>query len=252
MEKFVKPQYKNKVCVIIPIYNEQPEKSEVYSIKRTISRLHDLKIVYMAPQNLELSVYPGYEELEVVRFENKWFESTNTYSKLLMQAEFYRCFRGYEFVLICQPDVFVIGDSLQLISFAEKEYDYWGAPWYYRARAYKKRCLWYKILWPISKPKRVYVGNGGLSLRRVSKMIEFFEEFSREVIHTDELEDYFIAYYADKSKCGLRIADVEEAALFSQETGAREKFLLTKNLPFGIHAWLKYFPEVIFEDETFK
>lgn len=240
------------VCVIIPIYNQEPGKSELYSIWRTIKKLDGRKIVYMTGEELDISNYPLCDEIEIVRFSSSWFKSTKTYSRLLLTKEFYQKFKMYEYILICQTDVFVMGNSDDLQRFLDMDYDYWGAPWYFRARAYRKRCPGYKILWPISKPRRVHVGNGGLSLRRVSAMLRFLEKYEKEASYTDELEDGFIAYYGERDPSVLKIASIEEAGQFAQETGAREVYKRTKEKPFGVHAWLKYFPEVIFEDENFE
>lgn len=240
------------VCIVIPVYNRRPGKSELYSIHRTIKKLEGRKILYLAGENLDISVYPLGDELEVMRFPDLWFESTKTYSQLLLKKEFYQKFEMYEYILICQTDVFIMGDSDSLQKFLDMDYDYWGAPWYFRARAYRKRCPGYKILWPISKPRRVHVGNGGLSLRRVNAMIRFLEKYEREASYTDELEDWFIAYYGERDPSVLKIASVDEAGEFAQETGAREMYKKTNIKPFGVHAWLKYFPEVLFEDENFE
>ena len=77
------------VCIIIPIYNQVPEKSELYSIWRTIKKLDGREIVYLAGDNLDISMYPLADTLEVVRFPSSWFASTETYSRLLLTKEFY-------------------------------------------------------------------------------------------------------------------------------------------------------------------
>lgn len=251
----MKQQYKlnmKDVCIIIPIYNQVPEKSELYSIWRTIKKLDGREIVYLAGDNLDISMYPLADTLEVVRFPSSWFASTETYSRLLLTKEFYQRFQMFEYILICQTDVFVMGTSNDLHYFLEQNYDYWGAPWYFRARAYRRRCFGYKLFRLISRPRRIHVGNGGLSLRRVSAMIQFLEKYEKEASYTNELEDWFIAYYGEQDSSMLKIAPVEKAGQFAQETGAREMYKKTKEKPFGVHAWLKYFPEVLFEDEDFE
>ena len=89
-------------------------------------------------------------------------------------------------------------------------------------------------------------------MRRVSAMIQFLEKYEKEASYTNELEDWFIAYYGEQDSSMLKIAPVEKAGQFAQETGAREMYKKTKEKPFGVHAWLKYFPEVLFEDEDFE
>lgn len=74
--------------------------------------------------------------------------------------------------------------SSDLQYFLTKDYDYWGTPWCFRARAFRRCCLGDKIPWPIYKPKRVHVGNGGLSLQRVNVMIRFLKKYEKEASYT--------------------------------------------------------------------
>ena len=84
--------------------------------------------MYLAGDNLDISMYPLADTLEVVRFPSSWFASTETYSRLLLTKGFYQRFQMFEYILICQTDVFVMGTSNDLHYFLEQNYDYWGAP----------------------------------------------------------------------------------------------------------------------------
>src|SRR5690606_31898493 len=116
--------------------------------------------------------------------------------------ELYRRFVAYEYMLICQTDVFVFRD--ELLQWCEKDYDYIGAPW-----IASKQHLLTKVLFQITnffksrKKKKstahfFKVGNGGFSLRKVQTMLK---------IVTDQKEN--IGYVsAHPNRHGHHIEDV--------------------------------------------
>ena len=94
------------------------------------------------------------------------------------------------------------------------EYDYIGAPW----------------VESVAPSPRVRVGNGGLSLRRKSTMIDICESVKVDRI---ESEDAFFSIHLNLNKDRYNLPSIEEAMRFSSET------LYAEN-PLGIHAAWKY------------
>lgn len=121
------------------------------------------------------------------------------YNSVLMSGAFYSCIPT-ETMLIFQTDTMILEPEL-LSSFLS--YDYVGAPW----------------------PNR-QVGNGGLSIRKNSKM----QIISRTVLPFHANEDI---YFSMQKIIPLRKPAFEEAQKFAVETVFYEK-------PFGIHAPWKY------------
>lgn len=123
------------------------------------------------------------------------------YNAILMSSAFYKCIPT-ETLLIFQTDTIILEPHL-LDSFLP--YDYVGAPW------------------PSGG-----VGNGGLSLRKKSKMITI----AQTVIPFGVNEDM---YFSMQTIVPLNKPTFEEAKQFAVETVFYEQ-------PFGIHAPWKYLP----------
>ena len=125
--------------------------------------------------------------------------SIKQYNAILMSSAFYKCIPT-ETMLIFQTDTMILEPQL-LPSFLS--YDYVGAPW-----------------------PSGHVGNGGLSLRKKSKMITI----TQTVPPMHENEDIHLSM---QPVVPLHKPSFEEAKQFAVETVFYEK-------PFGIHAPWKY------------
>jgi len=88
-----------------------------------------------------------------------------------------------------------------------------------------------------------FVGNGGLSLRRVRPCIELISEFrsiSSEWYKFGHAEDLYFAFLGTLSKSFI-IPNVTTAARFSHDIEPDYlQTLIGHELPFGVHAWEKY------------
>lgn len=247
-----------KVAIVVPTYKKNLSAEEELSLRHLLYYLGEHDIFYMAPEGL---VDLNYHKFPTVFFPKKYFKSVMTYSKLLLMKEFYEKFSEYEYILIYQFDVLVFSD--QLNEWCDKGYDYIGAPWFksqipdYR---YDDAC-----------------GNGGFSLRKVSKAIEVIEKsrkpflivgwqflkqlisiikirnlkfwlrgfkeiWSRSVSYRSLLaEDYYWSFEARNFVSDFRIPDVDTGLKFAFEVGPKYCFERNaRQLPFGCHAWTKY------------
>lgn len=215
---------KSDVAIVIPLYKNGFNYLEQISFDRLMKVLKEYDIFGIAPE----FVREVPENLQIVRFADYNFISKDTYNQLMMSKEFYETFIEYEFVLIYQLDAYVFRDTL--LDFANMGYDYIGAPWLYGQSAY----------YGMGR-KVVYVGNGGLSLRRVKACVSAIER-KWDLYHKLYLyklqEDMFFSYAEDQM---FKVAPIEIALRFSFETQVRKCFDLNeKNLPFGCHAWERY------------
>ena len=135
----------------------------------------------------------------------------NAYNNLLLTKDFWNLLSG-EKILIYQEDTFIFKDNIN--DFVE--WDYIGAP-------FKIDCV-----------EGNNVGNGGLSLRSKSKMIEVLERIPLESINKHEFkpfiqnymynkklnnipEDIYYSSYLQKLNIG-KVPDIEIAKQFSSET----------------------------------
>lgn len=126
--------------------------------------------------------------------------TSSQYSNICKSPYFYKCI-DTDILLIFQTDTLILNKDI-INEFLK--YDYVGAPW-------------------INK----MVGNGGLSLRRKSKMIEITE------IVDPKFTDHEDNYFCYQQSVLLNRPSYEEAQRFSVETIFHEK-------SFGIHCCWKY------------
>jgi hypothetical protein len=140
-------------AVVVPLYRERVDRTEAIALTQCCRVLGRHGIVFIAPEKLDIAAASAIAaaagvEPRVERFAAGAFRSTGTYNALMLSRAFYERFTRVEYILIHQLDAFVFSDSLE--RFCALGYDYIGAPWSHHDRA--RRC----------------VGNGGLSLRKVS------------------------------------------------------------------------------------
>jgi hypothetical protein len=258
----------HKIVVVIPVYRDFDEW-EFMSLRQCCKVLGRYDVCLVAPVDLDTqsfhticSSYGVFLKEEC--FSSEFFKNIQGYNRLLLSKEFYERFREYDYMLIYQLDAYVFEDKLE--EWCSLGYDYVGAPIIGRYEENEYRP---------SMPMRV--GNGGFSLRKIGKYLEFFSSrknvfSSNEIIarirlwkkpytrvfvwllmllgwhnkpqsvakHWHYNEDDFWSGYLDGSNYELTKPSVGEALGFAFEKYPSEMFKKTKALPFGCHAWRKY------------
>jgi len=243
---------KRTVAIVVPIHKEELTPEEKVSLRHLIHFLGRYDKYFVIPDNLNINI-PN-KDFMIKKFNRKYFQSTKTYSKLMLSTEFYDSFRAYEYILIYQLDSLVFSD--QLIQWCKKGYDYIGSPWF--RTEIKKAAGWDSI--------QDCVGNGGFSLRKVQSFLKVLHIYQnphqQNIPHTQRKkvtliiqhalkinidhhyqgnEDFFWSLEAKKLYPDFKIPSPEIAVSFAFEVGPRFCFKKNNNsLPFGCHAWLKY------------
>lgn len=223
-----------RVCVIIPIYNTIPTNKEIESINRNTDVLSNYDIYAVCPESMDISEYKKYRFTDFLRFDDKYFVSNKSYSRLIMSEAFYKPIIDYEYLLIAQTDTFILNTSYSLEEFMDKDFDYIGAPWPkgpfdlpYGLREYFKSLF-------ISNPRELHVGNGGFSLRKVKSSYDTIVKHKLYIKYIWRLnEDLFFSTRLNN------IAPVEVAAKFALETNMQEE-INKGNHPYALHAYEKY------------
>ena len=144
-----------RIATITPIYKEQltrAEKISLYHLKHHLSAYDNIAIV---PEGLKVS--PA--DFKLIRFSKECFRSIETYNKLLLSSEFYNVLSNYDYVLIYQTDCLVFSSNLE--EWCQSQFDYIGSPWF----------RWYAVQ-HTNDTKLWAIGNGGLSLRKVSSFLD--------------------------------------------------------------------------------
>jgi hypothetical protein len=151
--------------VVIPIYKKFVEltNNEIKSILQCFKILKKHQIVFICPEFLiGINLYNDLAKQENTsvkfkEFRNIYFENIDGYNRLLLSHEFYAHFRSFDYMLIYQTDAYVFSDQLDF--WCKQGYDYIGAPWF--------------SVESHSNPILTRTGNGGFSLRKISKFISW-------------------------------------------------------------------------------
>jgi hypothetical protein len=163
------------VAIVIPMHNRKELTSdEQISFKHLSHYLNAYDKYLVMPETLDLSL-PGCISK---RFDNQYFGSVEAYTRLMLTEHFYRTFGDYKYILIYHLDALVFSD--QLLEWCQTDLDYIGPPWFPCDDS------------PWVKTPRV--GNGGLSLRKISAFLKVFHSEKYWV----QPNEYWHALYADK------------------------------------------------------
>ncbi len=250
------------VAVGVPLYRGELTDDERVSVRHLRHHLGAFPIYVFLPESLPNPL----GDFEEIRFPDRFFDSVDAYSRLLLSADFYRAFASYEYLLVYQLDSLVFSSGLS--EWCARGFDYLGAPW----------------LADPERPERGFsrVGNGGLSLRRVSRFLDVLTSERRpgpllldlltttipdlggplavsrlakraQVLrhvrrgvgwyagHYTLNEDHFWADRACLFEPGFRVARPDEALAFAFERAPRVCFERNgRRLPFGCHGWWRY------------
>jgi len=201
----------NKCCIIIPSYKEKLEGSDKLSFDRCINIFggnRPIKVVI--PNNISTEFYEAYgNTIELIKVNPQWMNGISSYNSMCCNKEFYKLFKDYEYILIYQTDCWIFEDKLDY--FIKLGYDWYGAPWPHN---------------------NDHIGNGGLSLRKVSKMIEITSKYEFKGDSLEGAEDtWFCLTHGNE----LNICDVKTACQFSIENPAKKYLEKIDGLPMGLH-----------------
>lgn len=231
----------NKSTIIIPVYYEKPTRLDIFSLE-SLNNLQDFKdfdVCIIYPEGLGIAQWKPCINHDIILrpFDKDNFLSTLSYSKMLETYEFWNTFNEYDYALIYQTDGYCVGGNLK--DWIDKGYDYTGGP------IIATDARWFNI---------PAVGNGGVSLRKVSTMIEvtdpdgdFMKESSEDIKRHDEANGNMYFTYEDlyfaqlvPMLWELTKPKFEEAAQFCYDMNPEHVYEMTNHqLPLFIHAFDK-------------
>ena len=254
-----------KKVIVVPLYRSEMSAEETASLRQCGKIFSSRDIVFAAPEKLDCQIQQqSISSARIERFDDSYFTSISSYSRLLLTPEFYSRFSDYDYMLIYQLDAWVFRDELDC--WCEKGYDYIGAPFVIN----------------FGQKEHIIVGNGGFSLRRISAVLRvlstpekrmfppvllkdfclsyifakrylravipllrmiglfpnqrgtYLEQIRRDENNNEDMVFYFLSKkFTDD---GLIMPDIEEAARFALSALPGRFFQCT---PFGAHAWMK-------------
>ena len=250
----------NPVVVVIPIYKSNFTAYEQIAFVQCLKVLGKYSIQIVKPQSLDLQFLTEVRpQLQFESFDDSYFESVQTYNRLMLSTEFYERFASYEYILIYQLDAFVFRD--ELLEWCQKGYDYIGAPWRLERdfssvtdklifSLKKQLAIWFDLRdknrnnQPLDVILKMTVGNGGFSLRKVQKMLDIVRSqrptIERYLAGKGSFynEDVFFCIEMNRYIQRVRVPHWREALRFAVEDKPSKSFELNgRQLPFGCHAW---------------
>ena len=170
-----------KRCVIIPVYTENLNENEIKSLLRTLKIFENEEIVLITFKRLLLTninnLMSNHKNKRIEYFSQWYFKNVNRYNQLMLSKGFYERFRKYDYILICQLDVYVF--SNQLDYWCNKGFDYIGAPLFKHNSKDFGNCF-----------------NGGFSLRKMKSFIEKYNsDYSLQMPYTLVPSMPFLLYW---------------------------------------------------------
>ncbi len=250
---------KNNQCVVVfPVYTSL-KALELYSLEESCRQTKSFDQVFIAPRSFRIDeTFGTLSNLDIVRFDDAYFTDRESYNRLMLSLEFYEAFSAYDYILICQTDAYLFKDELGF--WCDKSYDYIGAPWYRPDKLHNRKFrMFMGRYFPFMyKPKRAFsfvrdnnVGNGGLSLRKVSTFIETLKMAPESLLSqyrnlSGEYynEDIFWSIKAPIINKKFRKPLWKEALHFAVESFPEEAYMeMKQKLPFGCHAFNLYSPD---------
>ncbi len=242
-----------KVCVVIPIYKNTFSREEELNVKNTINKFSGLKVFFIAPSDINTAYYTRmFNNIAFALFDKDYFKSIKDYNRLMLSKELYERFIEYDYMCICQPDVWIIKKTKDLLIIAEKGFDYYGAPWlkkkYLALLPHVPEKKWtnrlYKFVNFFYRRYPLVVGNGGFSLRKVDSTISLLERWKHQAADWFDNEDTFFSFIGKYKDDSFVLAPLDLAKHFSLETHSRRVITEEGIVPVGVHAYGKWYPNL--------
>ena len=256
-----------KGTVVITFVWRDMTQKERSALNQGVTILHNHPFVIIHPDSYSVDyLLRQYPEIQEMALPDEHFSSIETYNKMMLSPWFYGLWTQYEYMLVYQIDAYVFSD--QIDCWTSMGYDYIGAPWMLNDNFYQNHIghLITRLLKRIPiRDHHVHsahlyhqVGNGGFSLRRISRMKEIME-CNKDLINSvngkhEKQEDVMISIIL-REKENLKIPVWRLALLFSFEKAPAKCLKLTQGaLPFGCHDtgghywesfWKYYIPQSI-------
>jgi len=115
-------------CVVVPVYQTNLSDDEWLALRNNCEQLKGYEFIAVSPFGLDLSPITDQVVFKHIKyFDSSYFQSPQTYNKLLISRGFWEQFIQYDYMLIVQLDVII--NRNELAHWCSLGYDYIGAPW---------------------------------------------------------------------------------------------------------------------------
>lgn len=243
-----------QAVLVTPIWQPQLDEQSAGFLHISQRTNAHLPSVFLAPRDLDLGYYrEQFPATSILSFDPRHFTSVAAYSVWMTSPEVYAALAGPTWMLLCQTDAVLLRSLAGLPLPTDTEptcFDYLGAPWDPPVRVLavghrlvvdsataSPRGPW----WVRAVGRRLRVGNGGLSLRRLETFHQVATRLTRELprrIVEHCYEDVIFCTYGPSR--GLRVATPAQA----QPVFAERQVEGSTMLPdvYGVHALARWNP----------
>lgn len=223
----------SKVAVVVPYYHSDLSELEKVSLSQCKKVLGKYPIILLVPEKISEEDLPNDFSYIYERVPDFYLESVSTYNKMMLSKEFYVRFSMYEYILIYQLDAIVFSD--QLDAFCNLGYDYIGAPWIHGVRC----------VFDLHEIQFITVGNGGLSLRKISTFLQMLTDNDISIPYTNNfqaIKNEDVIWSSNLLRKDIyKVAPMKVALQFAFEQDVQKCYEMNhKKLPFGCHAWERF------------
>jgi hypothetical protein len=252
------------VTVVIHAHLPEPEPLEKISLAQTLNVLGRHPITFVVPAGLDTRWYEDFcRGRAAVRFMRFEWSGLDEYARMLLSPTFYARFHDYRYLLICHLDAFVFRD--ELTAWCHLGHDYVGAVIHNRTwdrglqRSLGQPAPYDTLHKLLRATSAGYLANGGFGLRKVDAFLRMTRRFERYIdLYTAMAmargrgvwEDLFVLRHFPRMSRDFSVPPRRIAARFGAEhvdevapdlrLGQRD----VADLPFGIHGWIQFQPEV--------
>lgn len=254
--------YANKnVSVVVPVSHVMTD-IENFSFERTLKVFSSREIIIIGPPCLEdyfIELCKLHNNISYIFFERVFQRGVRFYSRLFMSREFYKHFLKYDYIIVCQIDVFVIKDDIDY--WCEQGYDTIGAPIFEGytnptdqfkekgnnggfALRNPKAC--FEVL---TKNKWTYSNISSLWKMESKWCWKFFRVIRDGLIFNYKLkclrpvinEDVYWSIIVPDKFPGFKVCPPEQAKFFAYDVNPRYLYEKSNKVyPMAIHAWWRY------------
>ncbi len=159
---------KELVTVLIPILNQELEDFEKKIISNSLAKLEKHPITFICAEGAIINPFiKQNERIDILYFPDKYFESHNTFSKLLLLPDFHERFSWAEFVLIHHLNNWIV--KAELHYWCKQGYDLLNA-------APTDNIAWINRIFGVSDENKKLLGNSfegnGITLFLIEPIIK--------------------------------------------------------------------------------
>lgn len=227
-----------KLCIVTPIWKIELTPNELKNIIFSLNLNSEYDHYFVCPKNLNIEFYKNmFSNSYFVFYDDFYFENIKGYNVLLQSSFFYEKFHDYYFMLILQTDALLVKNVNSLV---EYDFDYIGAPWensLILPRYVFKNKIVTMFLKKIGLREKCYVGNGGLSIRKIGVFIKVCKKY--DVINWLN-EDMRFSLLGVKKIIEIPDLDFSKDIFFEKTNKCIGEFPDV----YGYHAMEKYYPDL--------